>query len=180
MFLRSLKNAVLGLGMAAVAAFAAGTVPDAALQAKAVHEIRMYSRYSIFDNINVRVANGNIELVGQVSEPYKKQDLRRIMQHIPGVTSVTNDLEVLPLSPMDNRIRWQVARAIYGDPVLSRYAMQAIGPIHIIVANGHVTLEGVVHTEMERNVAAIRANGVGLSFGQVVNNLRVEVPARKS
>lgn len=176
----SFRNAILALGLAAGAAFAAGTVPDGALQAKAVHEIRMYSRYSIFDNINVRVSNGNIELLGQVSEPYKKQDLRRIMQRIPGVASVTNDLEVLPLSPMDNQIRIQVARAIYRDPVLSRYSMQAVGPIHIIVANGHVTLEGVVHTEMERNVAAIRAGGAGLSFGPVVNNLRVEVPSRRS
>lgn len=178
--LGSLKNVVLGIGMAAASAFAAATVPDGALQAKAIHEIRMYSRYSIFDNINVRVSNGNIELLGQVSEPYKKQDLRRIMQHIPGVASVTNDLEVLPLSPMDNQIRIQVARAIYRDPVLSRYSMQAVGPIHIIVANGHVTLEGVVYSEMERDVAAIRAGGAGLSFGPVVNNLRVEAPSRKS
>ncbi|HCC57728.1 MAG TPA: transport-associated protein [Solibacterales bacterium] len=178
--LGSLRNTVLGLGIAVTAAFGAGTVPDTALQAKAVHEIRMYPQYSIFDNINVRVANGNIELLGQVSEPYKKQDLLHIMQHIRGVASVTNDLEVLPLSPMDNRIRWQVARAIYSDPVLSRYSMEPVGSIHIIVANGHVTLEGVVSNEMERNVAALRASGAGLSFGPVINNLRVEVPSRKS
>ena len=178
--LGSLKKSILGLGLAAFAAFAAGTVPDAALEAKAVHEIRMYSRYSIFDNINVRVSNGDIQLVGQVSEPFKKQDLRRIMQRIPGVTSVTNDLEVLPLSPSDNQLRLQVARAIYTDSVLSRYSLQPVGPIHIIVANGRVTLEGVVHTEMERNVAGIRANGAGLSFGKVTNHLRVEVPSRRS
>lgn len=178
--LGSLKKSILGLGLAAFAAFAAGTVPDAALEAKAVHEIRMYSRYSIFDNINVRVSNGDIQLVGQVSEPFKKQDLRRIMQRIPGVTSVTNDLEVLPLSPSDNQLRWQVARAIYSDSVLSRYSLQPVGPIHIIVANGRVTLEGVVRTETERNVAGIRANGAGLSFGQVTNHLRVEVPSRRS
>ena len=178
--LGSLRNTVLGLGIAVTAAFGAGTVPDTALQAKAVHEIRMYPQYSIFDNINVRVSNGNIELLGQVSEPYKKQDLLHIMQHIRGVASVTNDLEVLPLSPMDNRIRWQVARAIYSDPVLSRYSMEPVGSIHIIVANGHVTLEGVVSNEMERNVAALRASGAGLSFGPVINNLRVEVPSRKS
>jgi osmotically-inducible protein OsmY len=81
---------------------------------------------------------------------------------------------------MDNRIRWQVARAIYSDPVLSRYSMEPVGSIHIIVANGHVTLEGVVSNEMERNVAALRASGAGLSFGPVINNLRVEVPSRKS
>ena len=78
---------------------------------------------------------------------------------------------------MDNRLRMQVARAIYRDPVLSRYGMQSVPPIHIIVDNGHVTLEGVVSTEMEKNVAGIRASGAGLSFGQVTNNLRVENPS---
>jgi hyperosmotically inducible protein len=70
---------------------------------------------------------------------------------------------------------------VYRDPVLSRYGLQAVPPIHIIVDNGHVTLEGVVSTDMEKNVAGIRANGAGLSFGQVVNNLQVENPSpRKS
>ena len=73
----------------------------------------------------------------------------------------------------------QVARAIYRDPVLSRYGIQAVPPIHIIVDNGHVTLEGVVNTEMEKNVAGIRASGAGLSFGQVTNNLQVERPNKK-
>ena len=176
---RSFKTLVLGLGIAAMSAFAAGTESDMALQARAIHEVRMYSRYSIFDNIGVRVNHGNVELAGQVSQPFKKQDLRRIMQRIPGVTSVTNDLQVLPTSFQDDQLRAQVARAIYRDPVLSRYALQAVGPIHMIVANGHVTLEGVVNTEMERNVAGIRASGAGLSFGKVTNHLQVEVPSRR-
>ncbi len=178
--LRSFRKALLGLGIAATAAFGAGTATDLALQAKAGHEVRMYTRYSIFDNIGVRVVNGNVELVGQVTEPYKKKDLGNIMQHIAGVASVTNDLEVLPLSPMDNQIRIQAAQAIYRDPVLARYSLQAIGPIHIIVNNGHITLEGVVSNEMERNVAAIRASGAGLSFGPVNNHLMVERPSRRS
>jgi hyperosmotically inducible protein len=104
--------------------------------------------------------------------------LQKIVGGIPGVKSVTNDLQVLPLSNVDDRLRVQVARAIYRDSVLSRYGMQALPPIHIIVDNGHVTLEGVVSTEMEKNVAGIRAGGAGLSFGQVVNNLRVETPSK--
>lgn len=178
--LGSFRKVILGLGVAAMTAFGAGTVPDQALQAKAGHEVRMYARYSIFDNIGVRVVNGNVELVGQVTQPFKKSDLGHIVQHIPGVASVTNDLQVLPLSPMDNQLRMQVARAIYRDPVLSRYSMQVVGPIHIIVNNGHVTLEGVVNNEMERNVAGIRAGGAGLSFGPVINHLMVENPSRKS
>jgi hyperosmotically inducible protein len=134
----------------------------------------------MWDNVNIRVNEGSVELSGQVSQPYKKDDLGRLAQRVPGVTSVTNDLQVLPLSSFDNQLRVQVARAIYRDPVLSRYAIQAVPPIHIIVANGHVTLEGVVNSEMEKNVAGLRANGAGLSFGQVTNNLRVENPAHKS
>jgi hyperosmotically inducible protein len=87
---------------------------------------------------------------------------------------MSDQIKVLPLSPFDDRLRIQVARAIYRDPVLSRYGLQAVGSIHIIVDNGHVTLTGVVSTEMEKNVAGIRANGAGLSFGTVTNNLQVD------
>ena len=174
----------LALAAAFTAALAAAKAPvnvtytDPELASKVAHEIRMYSRYSIWDNINVRVTNGNVDLMGQVSQPYKKSDLQRIIDRLPGVKSVTNDLAVLPLSPMDDQLRARVARAIYRDSVLSRYAIQPVPPIHIIVDNGHVTLEGVVNTEMEKNVAGIRASGAGLSFGQVVNNLRVETPSK--
>ena len=113
-----------------------------------------------------------------MSLPFKKADLGRIAQRISGVRSVTNQIEVLPTSFFDDRIRLAVARAIYRDPVLSRYAIQAVPPIHIIVDNGHVTLEGVVNSPMEKNVAGIRASQ-GLSFGQVTNNLQVENPGKK-
>src|SRR5436190_22436802 len=158
-----------------------GTAPatDAELAAKLGHEIRMYARYGIWDNIAFRVHEGDVELQGQVSQPFKKNDIERIAQRTPGVRSVTNSLRVLPTSFFDDRLRRQVASAIYRDPVLSRYAMQPLPPIHIIVDNGHVTLEGVVNNQMESNVAAIRASGAGLSFGQVTNNLRVENPTVK-
>jgi hyperosmotically inducible protein len=181
-FIKMLSVAAL-LAVAGVAGATTGqSAPstDAEIAAKAVHEIRMYPRYSIWDNIDVRVKEGSLEITGQVSQPYKKQDLERLMQRVPGVASVTNELEVLPASFNDDNLRMRLARAIYRDPVLSRYAIQAIPPIHIIVKNGHVTLEGVVSTEMEKNVAAIRASAAGLSFGPVQNNLRVENPKSKS
>ena len=86
--------------------------------------------------------------------------------------------KTLPLSPFDNRLRLQVARAIYGDSVLSQYAGMAVPPIHIIVDNGRVTLAGVVNTDMEKQIAGLRASQ-SLSFGTVVNNLVVEHPASK-
>jgi len=174
---------LLGLGVAAAAKKdknQGGPYTDSDIAAKVVHEVRMYSWYSIWDNVNIRVTEGNVELSGQVNQPFKKDDLGRLAQHVPGVVSVTNDLQVLPLSDFDNRIRQQVARAIYRDPVLSKYAVGAVPPIHIIVANGHVTLEGVVNNETDKNIAGIRANGAGLSFGQVTNNLRVDNPSHKS
>jgi|SRR5579871_5665939 len=153
---------------------------DAQIAQKIVHEIRMYPRYTIFDNVNVKVNNGEVDLIGQVSQPFKKADLGRLAQHVAGVRSVTNEVEVLPTSLFDDRLRLQIARSVYRDPALSRYGIQAIPPIHIIVDNGHVTLEGVVNSDMEKQIAGVRASQAGLSFGQVVNNLRVENPAKKS
>jgi len=153
---------------------------DAQIAQKVVHEIRMYPRYTIFDNVNVKVHDGEVDLLGQVSQPFKKGDMGRLAQHVAGVRSVTNEIEVLPTSLFDDRLRLQIARSIYRDPSLSRYAIQAIPPIHVIVDNGHVTLEGVVNNDMEKTIAGIRASQVGLSFGQVVNNLRVENPSKKT
>jgi hyperosmotically inducible protein len=143
------------------------------------HEILMYPNYSLWDDINFRVQNGNVELLGSVNQPYKKSDLQKIIQHVPGVTAVTNELKVLPLSSMDDRLRLQIARAIYRDPVLSRYAQGAVPSIHIIVDNGHVTLTGLVNSNSEKQIAGMRASGAGLSFGPVVNNITVENPPSK-
>jgi hyperosmotically inducible protein len=148
--------------------------------AKAVrHEVLMYPYYTLWDDVAFRVNQGNVELMGAVSQPYKKDDLGRAVKHIAGVESVTNDLKVLPLSPMDDRLRLQIARAIFRDPSLSRYAMGAIPSIHIIVDNGHVTLTGNVMNNMDKEIAGMRASGAGLSFGPVQNNLTVDNPSGK-
>ena len=174
-------TAMLALaGVAGATTGHSGPFTDAQIAAKAAHEIRMYSRYTIWDNLSVRVTDGNLELSGQVSQPFKKQDLQRIVQSVPGVTSVTHRVEVLPVSFNDDNLRLRIARAIYRDSALSRYAIQAVPPIHIIVRNGQVTLEGVVNNELEKNVAGMRASTAGLSFGPVQNNLRVENPKKKA
>ena len=176
----AIAAAMLSLGIAGAATNNITSTSDADIAKKLTHEIRMYPRYGIFDGVNFSVNEGRVDLFGEVTQPYKKADLGRIAQHVPGVASLTNEIKVLPLSPMDNRLRQQVARAIYRDPVLSRYGFQAVPPIHIIVDNGHVTLEGVVSTDMEKNLACLRAAGAGMSFGQVTNNLHVENPSHKS
>jgi hyperosmotically inducible periplasmic protein len=172
--------AILSAGIAGAANKDNDNLPSGDEQiAKAIrHEVVTYPYYSIFDDINYRIANGQVELIGAVNQPFKKKDIERLVFKIPGVNSVANGLKVLPTSIEDDRLRLQIARAIYRDPALSRYAIQAVPPVHIIVDNGHVTLTGVVSNELEKNVAGVRAAGF-LSFGPVVNNLAVEHPAPK-
>ena len=170
-----------GAGIAAAASTGSnGPQTDTDIAKHVRHEIVMYPYYSIWDDVSFRVDNGAVELSGAVNQPFKKSDIQRLVQRVPGVASVTNDLRVLPLSPNDDRLRLQVARAIFRDPSFTRYALSAVPSIHIIVDNGHVTLTGVVATDMEKQIAGMRASSAGLSFGPVTNNLQVEHPAKKS
>jgi hyperosmotically inducible protein len=153
---------------------------DAEIAKSVVHEIRMYPRYTLWDYLDFRVTNGQVQLMGAVTQPFKKSDIEHIVAKLPGVTSVTDNIDVLPLSPSDNLLRRQIAAAIFRDPAFRLYAMEPVPAIHIIVDNGHVTLTGVVANDFEKNLAGIRASGAGLSFGQVVNNLQVEHPSKKT
>ena len=102
--------------------------------------------------------------------PTLKSDAENAVKEIEGVSTVDNEIQVLPVSPMDDQLRRAVYRALYGDTVLSRYGMSALPSIHIIVNNGRVTLEGVVDSESDKNLANIRANGVPNVFS-VTNSL---------
>jgi hyperosmotically inducible protein len=138
------------------------------------HQLLMLPYYGVFDDLGFSVNGSTVTLVGEVTRPTLKSDAENVVKRIEGVTNVVNKIEVLPLSPMDDSIRRAEFRAIYGDPVLStRYGFQAIPPIHIIVKNGHVRLEGVVANEGDKNIAGIRANSVPNVFS-VENDLRVE------
>jgi hyperosmotically inducible periplasmic protein len=142
------------------------------LTSKVRHELLMLPYFTIFDNLGYRVDGSTVTLVGKVTKPSIKQEAERVVEHIEGVDRVQNDIEVLPLSPFDNQIRWQEARAIYGYPTLNRYGMGTQPSIRIIVENGHVTLEGVVNNQADKNVAGMRANGVPGVFS-VTNDLVV-------
>jgi hyperosmotically inducible protein len=143
------------------------------------HAILSYPYYYIWDQVGLFVHDGQVQLTGAVTEPYKKADLARLVERVHGVAGVTNEIKVLPPSPMDQRLRHQVARAIFSYPPLTRYAAGPLPSIHIVVDSGHVTLSGVVSTEGDKQLAGIRAMGAGLSFGEVVNNLEVEHPSSK-
>jgi hyperosmotically inducible protein len=136
------------------------------------HELLMLPRFGVFDNIAFKVDGYNVTLLGQVWQPITKSDAEGSIKHIEGVEHVDNQIEVLPTSPMDDGLRRRLFRAIYGYPALQKYALGVQKPIRIIVKNGHVTLEGVVDNEGDKNIAGLRANGVSGTF-QVTNNLQV-------
>jgi len=137
------------------------------------HELVMLPFYGVFDNLAFKVDGSTVTLLGQVTRPTLKSDAEKVVKDIEGVERVVNQIEVLPLSPMDDQIRLATYRAIYSTNGLDRYALNAVPPIHIIVNNGKVALEGVVANEADKNLAGVKANGVSGVFS-VTNNLRVE------
>ena len=136
------------------------------------HHLVLLPWYSVFDNLAYQVDGDKVTLYGQVTRPVLKSDAEAAVKSIEGVASVVNNIEVLPLSPLDDQLRRALYRAIYGEAALSRYSIQAVPSIHIIVKNGNVTLEGVVDNETDKNLANLRANGVPNVFS-VKNNLVV-------
>lgn len=142
------------------------------LEKEVRHELVMLPFYGVFDNLAYKVNGYKVTLLGQVTRPTLKKDAENVVKRIEGVESVDNQIEVLPLSPSDDRARLAVYRAIYSFPSLERYVTMAIPPIHIIVKNGNVSLEGVVSSEADKNAAGIRANGVSGVFS-VKNNLQI-------
>jgi len=151
-----------------------GPANESDLVQKIRHNILMLPYYGVFDDLGFRVDGGTVTLLGEVVRPTLKSDAENAVKKIPGVTSVVNSIEVLPLSPDDDQIRFAAYRAIYGDEGLApRYAYSATQAIHIIVKNGHIRLEGVVANEMDKNLIGIRANGVHNAFS-VENDLKVE------
>jgi len=137
------------------------------------HELVMLPYYGVFDNLSYRVDGSKVTLFGQVREPKLKSDAEKAVKNIEGVSAVDNQIEVMPLSPSDDQIRLAAYRAIYSQAPLQRYQMGAVPPIHVIVKNGDITLEGVVATEMDKNVAGIAAKGVSGAH-KVTNNLRLD------
>jgi hyperosmotically inducible protein len=170
--------AVLSLVLAPWAAAATHEPAELSPLARQVRkELVTLPWYGIFDHFEFEVNGGKVILSGEVTRPTLKTAAERVVAGLEGVSEVVNRIEVLPVSNHDDRVRLAVFRAVYGNSVLNRYALQRVGAIHIIVKNGNVTLKGVVAQEMEKNVAFIAANSVPGAFS-VTNELHVE--GRKS
>jgi hyperosmotically inducible periplasmic protein len=136
------------------------------------HQLLLLPYYTVFDNLTFQVERNKVILSGQVVLPTLKSDAEAAVKSIEDVASVVNNIEVLPVSPMDDQTRRAVYRVLYGSDVLYRYGLPAVPSIHIIVKNGNVTLEGVVDNESDKNLAGLRANQVPNVFS-VKNNLVV-------
>jgi hyperosmotically inducible periplasmic protein len=156
-----------------VASFATSYGQNERLIREVRHELVMLPYYGVFDNLAYRVDGDRVTLFGEVVLPSLKTDAERVVKRIEGVAFVQNEIEVLPPSPNDDRIRRRVYRAVYSRGPLQRYSLMAVPPIHIIVKNGHVTLVGAVANEGDKNIANMAANGVSGVFS-VKNELQVD------
>ncbi len=135
-----------------------------------------YSQFTIFDDVNANVHDGVVTLTGDVTMPYKRDDIGRRVAGIDGVTRVDNRIHVLPLSQYDDQLRATIARRIYGSLAFSPYASMANPPIHIVVENGRVTLTGTVLNDLDRATAGALVSTVpSFSFA---NHLKTEAEAR--
>jgi osmotically-inducible protein OsmY len=159
---------------------AAAEISDTQLRDKLAEKLA-YDRVgygtTAFNSFTIGVQNGVVTLGGTAYGPYDKDSAVSLVSHYPGVKDVIDNIEVAPLSPNDDRIRLEAARAIYGFPSLQRYAIDPAKPIRITVVNGNLTLTGVVDREADKDAAGIRANGVSGVF-KVTNNLQVATASK--
>jgi hyperosmotically inducible protein len=157
--------------LAAQAVFAAAPQPQEARIVKQVRtELVTLPSYNLFDTFTFQVDDGTVTLMGKVTSPTLKSSAENVVKRIEGVKTVNNQIDVLPLSPNDDRLRVALYQAIYGHTVLQTLAIRAVPPIHIIVENGKVTLEGAVANSMQKTIAGMQANSVPGVFA-VTNNL---------
>ena len=158
----------------------AGEIPDQELQQQIVKKLQ-YDRVgygNAFNAISVNVQDGVVTLSGHALGPVAADSAVSLASNFPRVQDVIDNIQVDPLSPMDDRSRMQVYRAVYGYPSLNKYAIDPAQPIRITVVNGNVTLDGVVNNQADKNVAGIRANSVPGIF-KVTNNLQVANPSNE-
>lgn len=175
----TLRKTGMALGAALMlvqAGFAGSSAPDSTgsrLQQQVRRELVTLPFYNLFDTLSFRIDGDTVTLTGKVTRPTLKTDAERVVQRVEGVTAVRNQIQVLPVSPNDDRLRLSLYRSIYGHTMLQTLAIRAVPPIHITVENGNVTLEGSVLNAMEKTVAGMQASAVPGVFS-VTNNLAVD------
>ena len=140
--------------------------------------VNRYAHFTIFDDVNANVTNGVVTLTGRVTMPYKRDDIMKRAADVDGVREVRDNIEVLPVSQSDDRLRYQIARTIYGNPNFWNYAIGPNPSIHIIVEHGHVTLTGVVNSNVDRMLARSLVTQFGVM--SVKNDLKTDAEMREA
>ncbi len=171
---RILATVIVMLAMSAPAW--AADREDLAIFQDVSRQVLRYSRFTIFDSIHAQVSEGVVTLSGKVTMPFKREDIARRVARVEGVDDVRNEVTVLPVSQFDDELRFRIARAIYRNPHFWRYGAMVNPPVHIIVENSHVTLEGVVRSNLDR----LLARSIASSFGafSVTNDLKTDAEAK--
>ena len=141
-------------------------------------KVNTYAWFTVFDDVNASLDNGVVTLTGKVTMPYKRNEIANRVAKVDGIREVHNKIEVLPVSQMDDDLRYRIARAIYSHPAFWHYATMIDPPIHIIVNRGHVTLTGVVNSEVDRMVARSLASQF-LAFS-VKSEIKTTAEARQA
>lgn len=172
---RFLAAAALTLALSAPAA-AAQSGNNLQLFRSVQKQVLQYPYFSVFDNIETQIDDGVVTLKGKVTMPFKRNDIEKRVAKLAGVTRVDNQIDVLPVSRFDDELRVRIARAIYGNSMFYGYGSMANPPIHIIVDRGHVTLEGVVNSEVDKALA--RSLATGFNSFSVKSELKTEAEAR--
>ena len=168
-----LAGLIVSLGISATALTAATSSAPRSIENRVRHEILSVPYLNVFDNLYYSVDNGVVTLTGQVTRPIDKDYVENAVRRVEGVTSINNQIEVLPLSPFDDGIRLATLRTLARTTPLSRYFLGVNPSIRIVVKNGNITLDGVVLNALDRQVAFMAANSVPGVF-TVTNNLRTE------
>ncbi len=138
-------------------------------------QVLQYPNFTIFDSVSAEVEGGVVVLTGRVTMPYKVEDLGERVARVTGVTQMQNNVTVLPVSGYDDDLRFRISRSIYGNSNFWTYGAMVNPPIHIIVENGRVTLEGVVNSNIDRMLARSLASSFG-AFS-ITNNLKTDAEA---
>ena len=174
MFARVVATVIVTLAMSAPSWAAAPE--DFQIFQDVSKQVLRYPQFTIYDSINAQVVDGVVTLTGKVTKPYKRNDIERRVARVAGVTQVNNEITVLPVSQFDDELRFRIARALYGNSSFWRYGSMVNPPIHIIVENGRVTLEGVVNSNVDRMLA--RSIASSFDAFEVTNNLKTDAEAK--
>jgi len=163
-----MKKALLAAGLAAVLGLLgfSQSSPSQKIEDQVVSTLLSLPLYGVFDNLAYELEGTNVVLSGQVLMPITKEEAGKRVARIQGIGKLTNSIEILPLSGIDDAIRLRAYRMLFGTANLYRYSLGANPLIHIIVKGGHITLEGIVSSEDDAKLALLSIRGIQDSLSQ--------------